>query len=737
MTTTATFPTSGAYVDALQDTQRCFSDPELVGCAIRTDRFGLPRPISGNFASVFTAETASGRRLAVKCFTRDVPDQQARFREIEAALREVPARWTVEFRYVESGVLVRGRPYPVLVMEWIEARQLISWIEDRLRLGDRAALGRLADSFAELVAGLEAAGIAHGDLQHGNLLITARGDLKLIDYDGMYVPALRDRPATELGQPNYQHPRRAAGDYGPWLDRFSARVIHLSLTALAADPALWHRLHKPGGEYLLLQKYDLEDLSASPSLQSLASVNAALRAQAMELTEMARKPLDAIPPLAQGAAASSVSTNGAATTQSTLSPLSASAAASGSWSHGTIGVSTAMAQDPVGTVAVPTPTASGSWLADHLPPPLPVRLKRPSGLVRTAWYTCVLAVSVSIAAAVLIPSAAVIAVAITIFGTVFMAARIRFALLPERRARRAQRKSVRAVQLEEEQLAAQLRWQIAARGESINGYQQDLAVLAGRRAQIDGESAAEYARIDRWRDQELARLVRERTVLQAWKNTELSRRTAFMEARHIGDELARYRIDSAHIRGIGRGVVAELEAAGIRTAADFLGIRVHGGFGQPKTVLILHRDGRALKVATVGESRAKNLDLWREGLAGRARSQMPSQLTAPIHAQVDKEAAQRQAGIAAREGAIKSAADVQRRAVLGQTQTRRESVIADEQSTRSSHAAAVAAIDRDCALYRDAVADAQSRLRAEQRALDAYKAVRFHRYLISLTTGRP
>src|SRR5262249_39997059 len=71
VTPPATFPTSGAYVGALQDTQRCFTAPELVGCVIRTDRFGLPRPISGNFASVFTADTTTGRRLAIKCFTRD------------------------------------------------------------------------------------------------------------------------------------------------------------------------------------------------------------------------------------------------------------------------------------------------------------------------------------------------------------------------------------------------------------------------------------------------------------------------------------------------------------------------------------------------------------------------------------------------------------------------------------------------------------------------------------------
>ncbi len=710
MTQTVTFPTSGAYVDALQDTKRCFPDPELAGCLIRTDKFGLPRPISGNFASVFTADTTSGRRLAVKCFTRDVPDQQARFREIGAALRDVPARWKVDFRYVESGVRVSGRLYPVLVMEWIEARQLISWIEDRLRIGDRAAMGRLADNFIDLVAGLEAAGIAHGDLQHGNLLVTARGELKLIDYDGMYVPALHDRPAMELGQPNYQHPRRTVGDYGPWLDRFSARVIHLSLTALATDPALWHRLHKPGGEYLLLQKYDLEDLLTSPNLASLASVNEALHAQAVELTEMARKPLDAIAPLTPSA-------HDSASFSATTTSL----------------IPTPTDQDPPGGVTLPG--TSGSWLDDHRPPPPPVRLRRPSWFARTAWYISTLAICIWAVVAVFVPLA--IPGAVAVLALVTLTWRARFALLPEARARRAQRKSMRAVRMEEKHLAAQLRWQIAAREESIESYQRELSVLSDRRAQIDRESTEEYARIDRWRDQELAKLVRERTNLQSWKNTELSRRTAFVEARHIGDELARHRIDSAQIRGIGRAVVAELDAVGIRTAADFHGIQVHGGFGQSKTVHVLHRDGRALKIAMIGESRAKNLDTWRVGLVGRARSQMPTQLTAPIRAQVDAEAAQRQAGITAREGSVKAAADVQRRTALNQTQTQRESLIAEEQSTRSSHAAAVAAIDRDCAIYRDGVADAQGRLRAEQRVLDAYKAVRYRRYLLSLTTGRP
>src|SRR5438093_695743 len=82
-----------------------------------------------------------------------------------------------------------------------------------------------------LAAGLREAGMAHADLQHGNvLLIPGSKDnalaLRLVDYDGMYVPALADRPSGELGHPNYQHPLRVdQAGYNPGVDRFSHLVI--------------------------------------------------------------------------------------------------------------------------------------------------------------------------------------------------------------------------------------------------------------------------------------------------------------------------------------------------------------------------------------------------------------------------------------------------------------------------------------------------------------------------------
>jgi len=271
---------------------------------------------------------------------------------------------------------------------------------------------------------------------------------------------------------------------------------------------------------------------------------------------------------------------------------------------------------------------------------------------------------------------------------------------------------------------------------SIESYQQDLRVLADRRTQIDRDAVAEHARIDRWRDQELVKLVRERTSLQRGKDTETVNRTSTVEARHIGERLARHRIDRAQLADIGPAVAAELESVGIRTAADFRGVQVKRGFGRPTRRSSCTATAVALKVATVGEARAKSLGAWRDGLADPGAQHDAPRLTAAIRAQLDVEAATKAAGLATREGLGQGRADVQRRTAQGQSQAQRETLAADEQSTRSSHAAAIALIDRDCARHREEAEASQRELRAAQRALDAYRAVRFRRYLRALTAGR-
>src|ERR1700723_3075938 len=146
MTAIPIYPTGGQYQEALQNSRICFKDPVLVGGTPTADSLGLPKPISGNFASVFTVSGADARRWAVKCFTRFVAQQEFRYQRISQILAVVDKPWRVPFDYVPEGILCRGKWFPILKMEWIEASGLIPYIE--AHLWQPPVLAELAGKFA-------------------------------------------------------------------------------------------------------------------------------------------------------------------------------------------------------------------------------------------------------------------------------------------------------------------------------------------------------------------------------------------------------------------------------------------------------------------------------------------------------------------------------------------------------------------------------------------------------------
>ncbi|MFJ4876249.1 hypothetical protein ACIP93_13670 [Streptomyces sp. NPDC088745] len=243
----------------------------------------------------------SGKRYAIKCFTRNVPDQERRYQAISARLarldpRELSQPWNLGFEYLADAISVGPDRYPVLKMEWAEAVTLSSWLDDNH--ARPSAVDRLADRFEALTRDLDLLEIAHGDLQHGNLLVASDDTLRLVDYDGMYVPELAGMSGTERGHRNYQSPMRGNDDFGAELDRFSAWVIFLSLKAIASDPALWGRLHEPSGEFLLLTEDDFKSPGGSMRLQTLLThPDRTVSGLADQLRSLAAQPLDVLPPL--------------------------------------------------------------------------------------------------------------------------------------------------------------------------------------------------------------------------------------------------------------------------------------------------------------------------------------------------------------------------------------------------------------------------------------------------------
>src|SRR5262249_40590703 len=144
----------------------------------------------------------------------------------------------------------------------------------------------------------------HADLQHGNVLLVPGGksgvlSVRLIDYDGMWVPALAQSRSGEVGHANYQHPERAGkGVYDAEVDRFPHLVIYTALRALlAGGRRLWDR--HDNGENLLFREADFLDPAQSALLRELGQLpDPAVRALAGHLALAGRGPIGAAPLLA-------------------------------------------------------------------------------------------------------------------------------------------------------------------------------------------------------------------------------------------------------------------------------------------------------------------------------------------------------------------------------------------------------------------------------------------------------
>src|SRR5262249_13587684 len=169
-----------------------------------------------------------------------------RYQAISEHLRQTQRAFMVEFDYFDEGIRIGGPWYPLVKMRWVEGFRLNEFIREQL--DKPVLLERLAQMWVRLAQELRDAQMAHGDLQHGNVLLVpgsknASLALKLIDYDGMYVPALADRPSGEIGHPHYQHPQRLReGGYDQEMDRFSHLLIYTALRCLRAGGAdLWQR----------------------------------------------------------------------------------------------------------------------------------------------------------------------------------------------------------------------------------------------------------------------------------------------------------------------------------------------------------------------------------------------------------------------------------------------------------------------------------------------------------------
>ena len=290
------WPGTNDYASALIKSGSCFSDPDLVAGVVDYHKAGgVPQTITGNFACIYRVK-GKDKNWAIKCFLRNIIDQEYRYTELENHLKRFCIENTIGFKYLANGISINGNWYPIVKMDWVDGDSLDWYIHKNSN--QFGTLPDLAKQFRQMCQRLRSANIAHGDLHHGNIFVTPKG-LRLVDYDGSYVPSLVGLPGNELGHPNYQHPGRTQSHFGPELDNFSAWVIYTSLFCLSIDGTLWHKL-AGGDECLLFRSSDFGNTGASYTFSLLEGHESPeIREAARNLRELCNRAPEEIPPLGE------------------------------------------------------------------------------------------------------------------------------------------------------------------------------------------------------------------------------------------------------------------------------------------------------------------------------------------------------------------------------------------------------------------------------------------------------
>ena len=262
------YPSISDYIEALRDAEDSLS--ELKDLRLVYDDQGHPIMSSGNFAVVFKMQAPTGEYHALKCFLRDQEERSERYRMIAEELQYVQSTYLVKFRYLESELFVDvpntgGEEYPVLLMDWVDGIPLDQYLKTIINKSYEKDL--LAYRFSLLARWLVTQPFAHGDLKPDNICVRGDGSLVLLDYDGMYVPALSGRKPLEQGSPHYRHPLRSTLPFDEHIDDYSLSLILLSLRAIAFDETLYVRYSS--SEYLLLSEQDQLNPDTSPVFKEL------------------------------------------------------------------------------------------------------------------------------------------------------------------------------------------------------------------------------------------------------------------------------------------------------------------------------------------------------------------------------------------------------------------------------------------------------------------------------------
>ena len=266
------YPLISEYIESIKNSEDNFN----VLSTLRPvyDEAGEIVMSSGNFAVVFKMkDESSGKLYAVKCFLKEQEGRDIAYQQITDELEYVSSNYLCSIKYFQKELFVDSTvssdtEFPVLLMDWVEGVTLDKYVHQHI--SDKYALQLITYQFGNMAAWLMTQPFAHGDLKPDNILVSEDGALVLVDYDGMFVPAMQGQKARELGSPDYRHPLRTEECFNEHIDDFPLALIGMSLKAIALDTSLLQ--NNARSDSLLLSESDFHNIGECLMMKSLCAL---------------------------------------------------------------------------------------------------------------------------------------------------------------------------------------------------------------------------------------------------------------------------------------------------------------------------------------------------------------------------------------------------------------------------------------------------------------------------------
>ena len=262
------YPLISEYVRAIQDASSNLD--KLAHLVPVLDDHGEPYRSSGAFAVVFKMkDEQTGKCYALKCFTEEQEGRAEAYRQIADELEFVDSSYITSVKYLDKEIFVDSSceedEFPVLLMDWIDGETMESYIAENYQ--DNYTMAMLCYRFCKMAAWLRSQPFAHGDIKPDNIMVRPDGSLTLVDYDGMFVPAMKGQKSPTIGTKDFSHPLRTVDDFDETIDDFALASIALSLKAISMNSKLLDTYG--ASDRLLFLENDYHNPSNSKAISAL------------------------------------------------------------------------------------------------------------------------------------------------------------------------------------------------------------------------------------------------------------------------------------------------------------------------------------------------------------------------------------------------------------------------------------------------------------------------------------